>query len=424
MTGRRAAAWDAGLYGGSALFALGAALAASIPLYREWGRLAAPAYAVAAIIAALLAVRGTAGVRVRTWLAVAVFVLAALVPLATEATWRANTGAGLHVQSEAIVTEQAARALIRGRDPYAASFVRGPLAARPAATATHFPYLPGMLVFGVPRALDGTSPLSDARVWFALGTLLAAWIALRAWRGPPPARLRAGQVLLALPTGALLMATGGDDLPVLALLLLSFVLFDADGASAAGSGAVAGAASALKQPGWVAVPFLAVAAWRRGGRREGVRFLATWAAIALPLTVAFAAWNPSAFVEDAIRFPLGIGQGRSAAGTPTLGSALTDAMPGLRGPLTVTFAAIVAATAVLLLIRLRPASAAAAAGACGVTLAVALVLAPAARIGYAVYPINLLTWAWLLNRSVRSSATANPSTSSGSGSAAPSTSRT
>jgi hypothetical protein len=53
------------------------------------------------------------------------------------------------------------------------------LVARPIATKTHFPYLPGMLAFGVPRALDGRSPLADARVWFALVTLAAPHLVLQ-----------------------------------------------------------------------------------------------------------------------------------------------------------------------------------------------------------------------------------------------------
>ena len=113
--------------------------------------------------------------------------------------------------------------LFAGRDPYAATFLHGSLAARPLGTKTHFPYLPGMLPFGVPRALDGRSPLSDARLPFAAATLAAFGLAAARWPGRSTGRLRTAQVLLVLPTGALLMATGGDDLPVLGLMLASLV---------------------------------------------------------------------------------------------------------------------------------------------------------------------------------------------------------
>ena len=45
-------------------------------------------------------------------------------------------------------------------------------------------------------------------------------------------------------------------------------------------------------------------------------------AIAVAVVLPFVLWSPSDFVEDAIKFPLGIGQTKTAAGTPTLGSAL------------------------------------------------------------------------------------------------------
>src|SRR5439155_11075931 len=131
----------------------------------------------------------------------------------------------------------------------------GPLVARPIATKTHFPYLPGMIAFGLPRALDGRSPVADARVWFALATLAVAGIALlpRGSALEPNDRLRAFQVLAVLPTGALLMATGGDDLPVLALMLLTLVL--ADEGRPAGAGVALGVAAAMKPTAWILVPF-------------------------------------------------------------------------------------------------------------------------------------------------------------------------
>src|SRR5207248_2205209 len=92
-------------------------------------------------------------VRLRFALAAGAFVLAAVLPLGLEVGWRFGGDLGRHAQSEVIVTEEAARALVAGRDPYAATFVHGPLAARPLGTRTHFPYLPGMLAFGLPRAV-------------------------------------------------------------------------------------------------------------------------------------------------------------------------------------------------------------------------------------------------------------------------------
>jgi hypothetical protein len=389
------------LYGAAAALTGLIALFAAIPQYREWGRMAIGPYAVGAVLALALGRRSAVPrIRARAWLAIVVLTGAALVPLCAEATLRSRYGMGLHAQSEAIVTEEAAKALLDGRDPYAAVYLRGPLASRPVATRTHFPYLPGMILFGVPRALDGRSPGSDSRVWFAVASLaVAAWALL----GPPGrsvdprGRLFAFQFLAVLPTGALPMATGGDDIPVLALVLLGLVLLR--DARTTGSGLAMGASIALKQTALLVLPFVVVAAPR--GRR--LRALAGAAAIALPVTAVFAAWNPAAFVEDAVRFPLGIGHERSAAGTPTLGTLLVRAVPGHSTLVSGLLVVAVLAIAALLLVRRPPRDAAGAAGAAAIVSACALVLAPEARAGYLIYPIDLAAWALAL-RSVDSRA--------------------
>ncbi|MGH2573868.1 MAG: glycosyltransferase 87 family protein [Actinomycetota bacterium] len=403
LSDRRDAAWDAGLYGAAALVALAVALFASIPLQREWARMALAPYAAGTGVAAALAVRG-AGVRARAGLAVAVLLGAALLPLALEATWRAREGPGSHAQSEAIVTEEAARALLDGRDPYEATYLRGPLAARPLGTKSHFPYLPGMLAFGLPRALDGLRPLADARIAFALTdariafaltTLGLAALALRLWDTSGDRRLRAFQVLAVLPTGALPMATGGGDLPVLALMLLSLVLVERGKPGAAGL--AAGVAAGMKQTAWLLVPFLLLAARDERRRRAWVRMAAPAAAASGGLILPFLLWNPAAFVEDVVLFPLGLGQQASPAGTPTVGTLIIRALPFVRGPVAAALIALVLAVGVYLMVRHPPESAARAAGHAALVMSLALVLAPAARFGYLIYPINLLTWARLLS---------------------------
>jgi hypothetical protein len=387
---------DTILYAVSALFALVTLVAAAIPQYREWGRMAVVPYGVAAAIALVLA-RRRSGVPVRTWLAIAVLIGAALAPMALEATLRSDQGMGLHAQSEVIVTEEAAKALLDGRDPYAAVYLHGPLVARPLPTKTHFPYLPGMIAFGLPRAIGGGSPVADARVWFALATLAAAAGALLPRRHTamdPNDRLRAFQILAVLPTGALLMATGGDDLPVLALMLMALVL--ADDRRPTGAGLAAGAAAAMKPTSWILIPFMIVSIPAGRARR---RTCVAIAAVFIPVVVPFVLWRPAAFVEDAIRFPLGLGTARSAAGTPTLGSALIAAFPGAKLPLTLLFVAIVVGVALILLIRRPPASAGEAALAAAIVFAVAVLLAPSARAGYLVYPIDLFVWSIGLRRS-------------------------
>jgi Glycosyltransferase family 87 len=380
---------DAALYASSAAFAGVTALVAGIPQMREWGRMAAIPYLAGAAAALFLAGRRS-GVRARWWLAAAVLAGAAVMPLVMEVTWRSGTDPGLHAQSEVIVTEEAARAVVEGRNPYAASFEEGPLEARPIATQTHFPYLPGMLVFGIPRALDGRAPWSDARVWFAAAAMATLALALARSRAEPERRLLVAQVVLVLPTGALLMTTGGDDLPVVALMGLSLVLLDEGHAT--GSGVALGVAAALKQTAWFLLPFL-VAASGRSARRT----LAGAALAAAPVLVAFFVWDPAAFIEDVVRFPLGLGRGTSAAGTPTIGSLLVDLVPAPRPAVTLAVAAVAAGAGLGLLLRRPRPTVASAAGRTAAWLAVVIVLAPSARFGYVVYPLSLAAFAHLLH---------------------------
>jgi Glycosyltransferase family 87 len=388
---RRPALLDAALYGGAALFAVGVALFGSIPVHREWGRLAIWPYAAGAVTAVFLRSR-----RARAWLALAMFVLAALVPVGLEAVWRSTGDPGSHAQSEAIITEEAARAVRHGRDPYAATYVNGPLHARPLGTKTHFPYLPGMLVFGMPRALDGRSPPADARVAFAVVTVAVVWLALRRGRIASDAGLRAFQVLAVLPTGALLMATGGDDLPVLGLMLLAVVM--ADRGRVTGGAVAAGVAAAMKFTAWPLVPFLAVAIRDAEGRPVWTRFLAWWAGIVAVVVLPFVAWNPGAFVEDAVKFPLGLGHQPTPAEGASVGTLLIRAFPEVRGAVVAVILMILVVLTLRWLILSPPRSVPEAVAATGLVLAVAVVLAPAGRAAYVVYPVNLLVWAWMLRR--------------------------
>ena len=130
----------------------------------------------------------------------------------------------------------------------------------------------------------------------------------------------------------------------------------------------------------------------RSARRAAAALFAVGLAILLP----FVLWNPGAFVEDVIRFPLGIGRQRSAAGTPTLGSLLVRVAPSGRTLITVLLVAVVAAIALALLVMRPPRSMQGAAVRSAVVFLVAMALVPSGRIGYVVYPIELLAWAWLV----------------------------
>jgi hypothetical protein len=385
---------DAVLYGVSALFAGLTAAVAAIPLQRSWGRAAVWPYGFAAVVAAVAAWSSARSPedddarhhRRRTILVLVVFAATALAPMIVAAVRRADDP-GAHAQSEVIVVEEAARAALHGHDPYAVDYRNGPLSDRPAATQVHFPYLPAMLVFGLPRAADGLTPWSDARVWFTVAALVAAGVGLARMRtATPAARIRTFQVLFALPTGALLLATGGVDIPVIAMLLAAAVHARSERSIAAG---VLGGL-APKQTSILVLPFFVLAMPAGPSRR---RFVVAAGGVAAALIIPFAAWDVGAFVEDTILFPLNLGQGESAAATPTVGSLLLDLLPSHRTAVTMLLVAMIVGVTGLLLIRKRTSSMAQACARAAGAFLTAVALAPAARAGYLVYPINLIVWA-------------------------------
>src|SRR5436305_882155 len=140
-----------------------------------------------------------------------VFVVAVVVPLVVEIVLRVHRGSS-YAQSEAFVTEHAARALVHGNNPYAARFDDGALAHHPARFQQHFPYLPLMAGFGLLSAVRAGALWSDARIYFLLAAVVAAGAAVMLWSTSAERRLRVLQVLLVFPVGAPFLVTGGDDI--------------------------------------------------------------------------------------------------------------------------------------------------------------------------------------------------------------------
>ncbi len=94
-----------------------------------------------------------------------------------------------------------------------------PYLPEPSQLEDYNPYLPAMALFGLPYALFGDSPLTDARWGFALVFGLALVVAARiaiSHCAPRALALLAAFSLLALP-----LATGGIDLLVTALMCLA-----------------------------------------------------------------------------------------------------------------------------------------------------------------------------------------------------------
>ncbi|MEU7903860.1 glycosyltransferase 87 family protein [Actinoplanes sp. NPDC049118] len=394
---------DAALYGLAAAFALVTALTSTLPSHRAWGAWAVCAYLAAfSVVVVQLVLRRP---RRRMELAWAAWCGAVILPLIVQAVQRAAGRAG-RAQEEVLVVEHMGERLASTGTPYL-----GPdaIAALPPGDQLlgYAPYQPGMAVFGLPRAALGDGWYTDARVWFAVATaatlVAAVWLLAGRDRAAPASLVRAVQFATVLPVCALTLATGGDDLPVLALALLALACCATGRYGAAGL--AVGAAAALKLFALPVVVVLAVLAVVTG---NGRRFLP--GALGLPVLALAPAFlvDADAFVENVIRFPLGHGLVTSPAQSPFPGYLISQAVPGGRY-VAVALLVTVALAISVRLVRRPPRAAATAALFCGYGLLAAILLMPTTRFGYLLYPLALLVWAPALAESLsRPTGTAPP----------------
>ncbi|MER5457369.1 glycosyltransferase family 87 protein [Micromonospora sp. NPDC002389] len=393
-------ALDLGLYAAAAGFAAITAATSTLVPHRAWGTIAALGYLAAALAATgqlllrrhrphskLVTLPGRALVTALAWAGTA------LLPLIWQSVQR-TAGRTDRAQEEVLVVEDSGTRLVDTGTPYL-----GPdaIAALPPDEQLlgYTPYQPGMALFGIPRAFADTW-WTDARVWFAVGTAVALLLAIRILR-PPTTRtdttrhdallLRGVQAATVLPVCALTLATGGDDLPVLALCLLALALAATDRPGWAGI--AVGLAGALKLFAWpVAAVLIIWGLTRRAGLRVAAGALGLPAAALLPTLLV----DRNALVENVLRFPLGHGLVSSPAASPFPGYLIANALPAGRMIAAALLVAAGIAIAVLLA-RRPPRTARSVALICGYGLLVAILLMPATRFGYLLYPIAFLLWA-------------------------------
>ncbi|MCI0636307.1 MAG: glycosyltransferase 87 family protein [Actinobacteria bacterium] len=383
----RGAALDAALYAVSAVVAIAISETADAPLDRLWGRVAVFGYAAGASGAWLL-FRRKASIMARALLAAAVFAAVAVVPTIVHADARLGSTEA-HVKSDVLVVEQAAESLLNGRNPYAVVLDDGALARWPETTRAHFPYLPGILVVGLPGGMAGPAMWSDARlIYIALALAVAVPSILRA-AAPDERRLRAFQVLFVLVTGAPLVFTSGKEVLVLALVLASLVALQRGQPGV--SGASAGVAAAMHQLAWV--PLIVAIATRKAPPARNAAVLG--AVIASASALPFVAWDARAFVEDAVLMPLGFGQPNDGGGIPMPGSLIASLVPEARWMLVIVMT-IAVGIGLVAIGRRGGSSAADMALAAGIVLLGALLLAPRVRLAYVAFPVNLFLWSRML----------------------------
>ncbi|ADD46081.1 glycosyltransferase 87 family protein [Stackebrandtia nassauensis] len=382
---------DFALYGVSAVFAIATALWSTLEPHRVWGGMATGGYLPAALLTLMLLFRYAVPVVTRMWITVAAAVAVTLMPLVGEAAQRA-AGVAAMAQEEVLVVESGGVRLLETGSPYLSL---AEIAKLPDALLGYNPYQPGMSVFGLPRALFGQNFLTDARIWFAVATLAATLAALTMLRRAGLTRgawVRGLQAVGVLPICALTLATGGDDLPVVALCLLAFACV-ATGRFT-GAGFAIGGAAALKLLAWPVLIVVLVLAFKRG------RLLPlALPALALPLgTLApILITHPAEYFANVIQFPLGNGLVASPAASPLPGHLIAAHLPS--GRVFAIALLVLAGAAVGWLVLARPpATAFRAAGLSAVGLLAAILLLPATRFGYLLYPAVFGVWWWVLKQ--------------------------
>lgn len=382
---------DLAIYGLSAAFAAITAATSTLLPHRAWGAVATAGYAVAAIAVVVQLVRRRWGTRERALVAAFAFAATALLPMVIQAVQRAD-GRTDRAQEEVVVVEHGGERLLEHGTPYLSSDT---IATLPPGEQLlgYLPYQPGMALFGLPRAVAGDAWWTDARIWFAVVTIVALALAIRQLQWGP-ALLRALQLGTVIPLVPLTLSTGGDDIPVLSLCLLALALCATRRYGAAGI--AVGLAAALKLFAWPVVAVLLVHALT-AGRRPAARLAA--GAIGLPAAALLPAVlvDATAFVDNVIRFPLGEGVVTSPAQSPFPGYLIAENLPGGRAIAAALLAAAAVAIAVWLA-RRPPRTAAAAAAVCGYGLLAAILLMPSTRFGYLLYPVAFLAWVPALRR--------------------------
>jgi hypothetical protein len=257
-----------------------------------------------------------------------------------------------------------------------------------------FPYLPGMIPFGLINATSGPAEFKDARIPLTGFTLIVICGALLIAEVPSRRRWRIFQVIVVLPSGALPMVTGGDDLPVIALMVLALAL--ATRRRPVLSGLAMGLAGTLKFTAWPLLVLLALGEWDRRSRRAILRYSVALVAIVVPVLGVGIGSNWHAFVLNAIRFPLGLARVKSPAASPLIGQELVALFPSIKPELIALLGLIGLGAVAYGLRRAMPSSPQSAAGFSGLAMLLATLLAPATRFGYLIYPLDLLTCAVLL----------------------------
>ncbi|WP_285486831.1 glycosyltransferase 87 family protein [Amycolatopsis taiwanensis] len=383
-------AGDLVFYLGCLIYAIATARTSEFYGFRIWGAFALIGYGLAAAYTLWLLRQSG---RVSRWPGLAAIGLFAMVvPLGvlvvrrlTGVDWL-NTPFSWSAQPEVWVIERSANLLLTHGTPYVDVTALG----RAPEVNDYTPYGPVMALFGLPRALFGGTPvtdaLTDARLVFALTACVCAWGTLKLI-GFPRVPVRAAQLAVACPLTALTWAVAGPDLAILGMLVVAGALAVRDRPIASGIVlALVISAKIIVLPAFVV---LAVLVFARLGKLAACRFAGAALAVLALVNVPVLLVDPPAFVEHVIRFPAGLGAVASPAASPLPGHLI--ASTGAAGRVAAFVLLGAAALAIMVwLLRRPPITGSDAMLRIAVGLGSFTLLTPATRFGYLVYPLVLL----------------------------------
>ena len=298
---------------------------------------------------------------------------------------------GKYVQPEVQVIEVAGKKLDHGKGPYVAppkksgtSLLATP---KPMPVNDYFAYLPGMSFFGVAYNEDVPKLLSDSRWYFSLfglGGFALAGFLLKKDRN---FKLTCFITLSLLPTATLTLATGGDDIPVIAFMVLSAVLLYRDKALLAGLSM--GFAMSLKFTAWLMFAVVVYTILRKYSTRNAIKFFAGTFVVLMPILIAGIYDNVYGFVTNAIRFPLGLSGTSSPADSALPGHLITSHFPHYKGVILLFLIALFLIACIAFAAKYPPTDIYSMLFAVSFVMTAAILLAPNTRFGYLNYPVDL-----------------------------------
>ena len=388
---------DGFLYFGAGAFALLIGLTSNEPAQWHWGYISFASYFAASLF---LFVGGRTQMASSFSLRKIVLILLVLgvvvVPLGLETHWRQNNGGHGYAQPEVSVIERSANNVVKGTDPYTVDVKNGKVLNSIRGLPTYesfFPYFPLMSVFGLPDAITHRGfGLTDARIVMSVLTIAIGLLALRLFRTKKEKKIRLAQVLFALPTGALFLATGGDDMPILALMLLSLVALQRKQIYV--SAVSIGIASAMKLTAWPMALGSLLALRGEAFKGKWKQFVIVVCAIVTVAIVPFALKAPHAFFANVFEFPLGLSHVTSPAASALPGHILASWWHPFKHILPAGTLLIGGYFMAKYFKTHWPLTLAKMLSLLSVCFFVLMCVSSATRFGYIIYPINFALWSW------------------------------